>query len=262
MFPTTDISSKAKLSLVCCTLFFLLGGCGDVTIFGFGSNEEAELKAPSRDLIVKGMDEYNVGKYYLAVKYFEEILNRYPFSPEAPLAELKAADAYYYMKQYAEAILLYEEFEDKHPTNEAIPYVMYQKAMCYYKQIDRVDRDTTGASNAINYFSQLLRAFPDTPYTEEAKRRIQAAEDFLVSHEFFVVKFYLRTEKYSQAEARLKYLLSMYPDASMAPKAKMLLEQIESGNPPKTGLSSYFSDFTLPDWNFFAKEGVEEVQVK
>ncbi len=260
MFATTNLGSKIRLSIVYCAMLLLLGSCGKVTIFGFGGDEEAELKVPSRELIVKGMAEYNVGKYYMAIKYFDKILDRYPFSPEAPLAELKAADSHYYMKQYAEAILLYEEFEDRHPTNQAIPYVMYQKAMCYYKQIDRVDRDTTGALNAIKYFSQLLRAFPDTPYTEESKRRIRAAEDFLVNHEFFVVKFYLRTKKYSQAQARLKYLLSKYPDTSIAPKAKLLLEQIEQGNPPKSGFSSYFSEFTLPDWNFFAKEGVEETQ--
>lgn len=240
------------------SLLFLLAGCGKITIFGIGADEEANLEAPAQELIIKGMDEYNLGKYYMAIKYFEKILDRYPFSAEAPLAELKAADSHYYMDHYAEALMLYEEFEDRHPTNEAIPYVMYQKAMCSYKQIDRVDRDVTGAVDAIQGFSQLLRAFPGSPYTEEANARIRAAKDFLVHHEYFVVKFYLRTGKYSQAEARLKYLLNMYPDASIVPQAKELLEKIESGNPPKTSLSSYFPDFSLPHWDFFGEEGVRE----
>lgn len=253
------MTSTISRSILTAALFLLLlSGCGEVTIFGIGANEDADLEAPARELIINGMNEYNIGKYYMAVKYFDKILDRYPFSQEAPLAELKAADSHYYMNHYEEARLLYEEFEDRHPTNEAIPYVMYQKAMCNYKQIDRVDRDTTGAISAIQDFSQLLRAFPNSPYTEEAKARIRAANEFLVHHEFFVVKFYLRTEKYSQAETRLKYILNMYPNASVIPQAKELLERIEAGDPPTSNWKSYFPDFSLPDWKFWGEEGKQE----
>lgn len=254
------ILTRIKLCLSALVITSVLSGCGDVTIFGVGANEEVDLNAPSRELIVKGMDEFNVGKYYTAAKYFEEILDRYPFSPEAPLAELKAADANYYMGRFAEARLLYEEFESRHPTNEAIPYVMYQKGMCSYKQIDRVDRDITGAVKSIQSFSQLLRAYPYSPYTEEAKARIRAANEFLVHHEYFVVKFYLRTKKFNQAKTRLKYLLTMYPDSTIAPQAKELLAQLEAENFPQSSMSDYFPEFTLPDWSFFATEGIEEGQ--
>ncbi len=242
-----------KLFCTASLLLFLLSGCSSINIFGIGE-EEGKYNVPVNELIVTGMDEYNVGKYYLAVKYFDKILDRYPFSPEASLAELKAADSHYYMGHYIEAHMLYSEFEDRHPTNEAIPYVMYQKGMSNYKRIDRIDRDVTGAIDAIQNFSQLLRAFPNSPYTQEAKARIRASNEFLVNHEYYVVKFYLRTEKYSQAEARLKYLVNMYPDSSITPQATELLAQIEAGNPPRSNLSSYFPDFTLPSWTFFSSE--------
>ncbi len=240
----------------------LLTSCSSVDIFGWGAEEEAKFNVPASQLIVNGMDEYNVGKYYLAVKYFAKILDRYPSSPEASLAELKPADSHYYMAHYLEAHMLYEEFEDRHPTNEAIPYVLYQKAMCSYKQIDRIDRDVTGAIESIQAFSQLLRAFPDSPYTEEAQARIRAANEFLVHHEYFVVKFYLGTKKYSQAEARLKYLLNMYPNSSIAPMAQVLLTRLEDGKPPRIGLSSWFPEFKMPSWTKFTSDAdkVEEIE--
>ncbi|MBT8346483.1 MAG: outer membrane protein assembly factor BamD, partial [Desulfofustis sp.] len=142
--------------------------------------EKAEVSLPAEQLIIKGMEEFNIGKYFLAIEYFNEILDRYPFSPQAPLAELKAADSNYYMERYEEALVLYREFEERHPTNEAIAYVMYQKGMCSYNRIDRIDRDTSGAIESIQAFEELLRAFPDSPYTNEAKARIQAATQFLV----------------------------------------------------------------------------------
>ncbi len=232
-------------------LLFSLSGCATMGSW-FGSGEEVRLSAPT--LATKGMDEYSQGNYYKARKYFDEILDYYPFSQEAMLAELKGADSNYFMENYKEALMLYHEFEERHPTNEAIPYVMYQIAMCHYKQIDRVDRDTSGAEMAIKEFSILLRAFPGSPYTTEAKARIRAANEFLVNHEYFVVEFYLRTEKYSEAETRLRYLLSTYPDATITPKAKELLERLEAGDPPGFHLSSWVKDSLLPDWTLFTDD--------
>lgn len=241
------------LMLLCC--FLLLNGCANQKINIFGSEDEPDdLSVPVGELIIKGMDEYNVGNYFMALNYFEKITDSYPFSPEASLAELKIADCKYYMSRYLEAEILYEEFEERHPTNEAIPYVMYQRAMCNYKRLDRVDRDITGATDSIKLFSQLIRAYPNSPYTEEAKARIRAANEFLVHHEYLVVEFYLRTEKYNQAKTRLKYILAMYPDSAVAPKAKELLTKLNNEEPPESDWGKWFPSFSLPDWNFFGSD--------
>jgi len=217
----------------------------------FRIEEKAEVHLPAEQLIIKGMEEFNIGKYFLAIDYFNEILDRYPFSPQAPLAELKAADCNYYMERYEEALVLYNKFEERHPTNEAIGYVMYQKGMCSYNRIDRIDRDISGAIGSIQAFQELLRAFPQSPYTNEAEARIKAATEFLVNHEFSVVEFYLRTEKYNQAEARLRYVLAMYPESRVAPQAQEILDLIEAGTPPKRGFGHWFKNLSLPDWMDF-----------
>ena len=228
-----------------------LPGCATLKdTFGL-EDDKAEVYLPAEQLIMKGMDEYNVGTYYLALEYFNEILDRYPFSPQAPLAELKAADSSYYMERYVEARVLYTEFEERHPTNEAIPYVMYQKGMCSYRRIDRIDRDITGAEESIQAFQELLRAYPVSPYSEEARARIKAANEFLVNHEFYVVKFYLRTERYLEAETRLKYLLAMYPESKIAPRAQELLDLIQAGTPPTSGWGDWFTGLSLPSWTDF-----------
>ena len=216
-------------------------------ILVFQDSEEVDVSLPVKELVAKGMDDYAVGKYFTSLEYFQEILDRYPFTPEATLAELKAADCNYFLEHYPEALVLYQEFEEKHPTNEAMPYVMYQKAMCNYKRIDRVDRDVSGAEQAIQLFGQLIRAYPDSPYTEEAQARIKAARDFLANHEYFVVEFYLRKDKLKEAEIRLKHILAMYPDSTISPRAKDLLSKIQEGNAPKSDLSSWFPKMSMPE---------------
>jgi outer membrane protein assembly factor BamD len=237
------------------TLLFSFSGCATLDPW-FGNVEKG--RSSAQTLAEKGMDTFSRGQYYKARKSFDEILDYYPFSPEAMLAQLKSADSNYYMENYQEALTLYHEFEERHPTNEAIPYVMYQIAMCHYQQIDRIDRDTSGAENAIREFSKLLRTFPDSPYTTEARARIRAANEFMVNHEYFVVEFYLRTEKYEEAQTRLQYLTSTYPNATITPKAKKLLKRLEAGDIPKFNLSSWLKDTFLPDWKLFRSSDEDE----
>ncbi len=236
-------------------LLVLLSSCSEFkSTFNLTESEPVEVELPAKNLAIKGMDDYNVGKYFTAIDYFEEILNRYPFSPEAILAELKAADCSYYLERYQEALILYEEFENHHPTNESIPYVMFQKAMCHYKRIDRIDRDSSGALNSIVLFKQLLRAYPSSPYTGEAQSRIAAASEFLANHEYFVAKYYVRTEKYNQAIIRLKYMLTMYPNTEIVDQARDLLARLEAGDPPKSHLTSWLPKISMPGWSFFREK--------
>ncbi|MCI5141297.1 MAG: outer membrane protein assembly factor BamD, partial [Candidatus Electrothrix sp. ATG1] len=98
---------------------FSLSGCATTEgMFSswsfFGSGESEEEFDPADKLIVQGMDAYKIGRYNTAMEYFQEVKDRYPFSPEALLAELKLADCEYYNENYEEAKELYKEFEDKH----------------------------------------------------------------------------------------------------------------------------------------------------
>ncbi len=214
--------------LLCIFLIVLLSGCSSTgRFFESSAPENLNLALPPETLVKKGMEEYNRGKYFVAVEYFNKVLESHRFSPQAILAELKVADCHYYMNRYAEAYVYYEQFEEMHPTNEAIPYVMYQKAMCYYKRIDTIDRDITGAQVSIERFQRLLQAYPNSVYVKDAREKITHAREFLANHEFAVAKFYLRTDQQPQAIIRLKYLLNVYPDTKIVSKAETLLKELE-----------------------------------
>ncbi len=242
-------SFKHKHLFICLLALLVtvpLAGCSKEKVYSaLGFRAPAPDSAES--LAVKGLDYYSRAKYEKARRSFETLLNQYPFSEYSLLAELKTADSNFYLKNYEEALLQYKDFEERHPTNEAIPYVLFQMAMCYYNQIDTVDRDTSTATNAIYAFSRLLRAFPNSPYSEEAGARISAAQNFLANHEYYVANFYTRTYGYEEAKARLEYLLRQYPDTAIAPQAEMLLGDLRNDNPPGRTLFGWLPK-SLPDW--------------
>jgi outer membrane protein assembly factor BamD len=156
---------------------------------------------------------------------FQKIRDRYPFSPYATVAELRLADCKYYRGFYEEAIPLYQNFEQLHPTNEAIPYVIFQEGACYYNLMDTPDRDQSNTIKMIDTYKRLIERFPDTPFTYEAKKRIREGNDLLAEHEYVVAEWYARVDRPNCAINRLERLLALYPDAKVSPKAQTLLEE-------------------------------------
>jgi len=175
-----------------------------------------------RELVERAQRHFNKGYYELAEKDFEEIRDRYPDSPYALWAELKLADCKFFAGKYLEAAVLYEEFEKLHPTNEAVPYVIFQIGTCYYRMMLSPDRDQTNTKKAIQAYRRLIENYPDSPYVYEAKRRIARARERLAEHELYVARFYYRTGRFRAAYYRLLYLLDNYPETAPARKARLL----------------------------------------
>lgn len=196
-------------------------------------------------LTAQAMDAFNRGRYSTALEAFKDVQDQFPFSKYSLLAELKSADANFYMKQYPEALVMYQEFESKHPTNEAMSYVLFQIGMCHFKQIDTTDRDQAATHEAISVFTRLVRTYPLSSYVDEAKLRVRMARELLAENELYVARYYLRTGALAAAISRLELMLAQYPDAEVAPKAEVMLADARARQQagPGQGFSAFLKRF-------------------
>ena len=174
----------------------------------FEPKEEKTAQELARD----GSDQFNRGRYNESIASFEKLKDWYPFSKFVPFAELKIADANYNIEEYEEAVAAYEEFESLHPRNEAIPYVIYKIGLCYFQQIDTIDRDQTTAKKALNTFNRLKKQFPGDLYAIKAEEHIKKCLKSLTGHELYVGLFYLKSKHYKAALHRFKSILTKYSD--------------------------------------------------
>jgi outer membrane protein assembly factor BamD len=182
----------------------------------------------AQELAWDGMDAYEDGDYKDAIEYFQKLKDWYPFSKYAILAELKIADSHYRIKQYDEAIFAYEEFEKLHPRNEAIPYVIYQIGLCYYDQIDTIDRDQTPARKALETFQRLNQQFPDNQYARSGNEHIPKCLKSLAGNEYYIGFFYFKSKHYQAALQRFMSVLSNYPDVGYHQKALQFIAKCEA----------------------------------
>jgi outer membrane protein assembly factor BamD len=149
--------------------------------------------------------------YPRAIELFQEVIDNYPYSEFATLAELKIADIHYQRGQYELAASYYQDFVELHPRHAKVPYAIYTHGMCAFNEMEDSDRDQESTHEAIAQFRVLLERYPESEYSADAEMRVAQAEDRLAEHELVVADFYFDREIYYSAARRYLEVLEEYP---------------------------------------------------
>jgi outer membrane protein assembly factor BamD len=209
---------RIQVAAVFSSMALLLG------LNGCGLWAKKEAPATPQAAYEEGVRLLEKKKYEQSAEAFRKFKEDFPLSTYTPLAELRLADSLYHDKNYAEAIVQYEEFKKLHPTHAEIPYAIYQVGMCYLQQMLSVDRDQTVTEKALEQFRYVVENFPQSKYTSEAATKMRLCQRQLAEQEFYVGEFYYRMGHYRAARGRLEELLKKYPDAGLDRRIKPILE--------------------------------------
>jgi len=209
---------RSLILCLCVSLFFC--GCA-----WFGAKEDEK---SAQELVQDGVDYFEAGRYKNAIESFEKLRDWYPFSRYAILAELKIADAYFNLESYTDAIFAYEEFEQLHPRNEAVPYVIYRIGRSYFNQIDTIDRDQSNARKALETYRRLVSQHPNDAYAGMARSDMVACQQSLSGHEFYVGVFYYKQKRYKAAKERFAAVVERYPDVGYHHRALTYLANCDA----------------------------------
>jgi outer membrane protein assembly factor BamD len=152
--------------------------------------------------------------YPKAIELFQEVIDNYPYSEYATLAELKIADIYFEQEKFDEAASYYQDFVELHPTHDQVPYALYRHGLCSFEQMSSADRDQTSTRDAMAHFQALIERYPDSEYTPDARDRLAETSDLLAQHDIEVGDFYLGRNECHSAARRYRRALSAYPHHS------------------------------------------------
>ena len=208
--------NKVKFKTVVCTLLilFCLSGCSLSSIFSFFKKEPLVKNSPE-GLYLRGSAEFQEGSYKKARVFFTRLKDEYPLHNLAILAELGIADSFFTDKEYIEAESAYSEFLNMHPTNENIPYVLYQLGMCHYNLKGTIDREQTETTKAKKEFERLIARFPESKFSLAAEKLLRECKQELAEQEFYIGQFYFRQKKYQAALNRFETVLRNYANIGL-----------------------------------------------
>ena len=212
--------------------FFLIS----IIIFGlFSCSEKQEkvslinednLEMQMIEAYNEGLKEFNKGDIFFAAKKFNEVELLYPQSIWAPRSTLMAAYAYYSQLYFTDAIYELERFLEKYKNHPDTDYAYYLLAICHYNQIVDEKKDLGEIIKAKEYFTLLIKEYPNTDFATDAQFKLELIEEVLASKELYLANYYLEREKWIPAMNRYKKIVNEYDTTIFVEEALFRLVEL------------------------------------
>ena len=187
------------------------------------SSGDKDTRGEAEKLFAEAQELVKADRFILATEKLNIIKSQHPYSFYATPAELLQAEVLFKQENYIESAAAFMLFRDFHPRHEKIPYVVLMIAESYYKQIPAtIDRDLEPAIEAIKYYDEVLRLYPETEYSKNAEKRIKEAHNMLKEKDLYIADFYFRTKKWGAARYwYLDIIQNHYEDSKTAYRAAL-----------------------------------------
>jgi outer membrane protein assembly factor BamD len=158
-------------------------------------------------------------KYDDAINRLQDIIDNYPYSDYAVLANLEIADTFFRRERWEEALTYYRDFAELHPDHPKVPFALYRAGLCHYRQSRDPGRDQTATKQAIAQLDELMRRFPDAPESREAEVLWRELRTRLGTHVMSIGDFYFHHDEFQSAADRYRLVLNEYPGLGLDPEA-------------------------------------------
>jgi outer membrane protein assembly factor BamD len=176
-------------------------------------------KPSGEDFYSQGQRQFADKEYKASIENYQQVIDKFPFSPYAEDAEMKIGLAYYQEKDYAEAIGALDDFQRMHPTSKNLELVTYYIGLSYYDQIGREDQDQGKTMAALKRFQELEQRFPEGDFAELAHDKVLVCREMLARNQLIVGDYYYKRANFRAAESRFAELMQKYPETPVAPDA-------------------------------------------
>ena len=201
----------------------LIVACGMLAAAACGYKErQAEALQPG-NMYEKAHKLLLGGDYRGAVRYYEALDARYPFSDEARQARLDIIYAYYRAREQESAVDAADQFIRENPTHPRVDYAMYLRGLVYFERspnflerwfnADLSQRPPQDVRRAFDAFDQLIKQHPSSIYAQDARQRMVFLRNRLADYEVYVAELYLKRQAYVAAIDRARYCIENYDGA-------------------------------------------------
>jgi outer membrane protein assembly factor BamD len=215
------------LLIIILVLSFALTACANKRV----KPDKDDYSGQARYTYEMGIDNYDSSEYIEAIKNFNFVRTKYPYSKFAALSSLRIADTYYAQELMPDAIEAYRRFIQLHPTHPEVPYAHYRVGMAHYEQLPddwfflppAYEKDLASTQEALGALKKFVELYPNNQFAADINEKAQVVRQRLADHEFYVATFYIKREKPRAAARRLEGLLANYSGVGFDQEALFLL---------------------------------------
>lgn len=206
-------------------LFILAAVAATLAACGGGTDTVATVDRPLDEIYDAAYAQFNRGRYGDAATEFLAVETQYPSSPWAADALVMAAYAQYMDGDFAGAILTADRFMRFHPGHRDVPYILYLRGMCYYRQVSDVRREPGMSVYALQQFEQLVKRFPRSEYAENAKNKINILKNYIAGKVMYSARDAMANQNWPIAISHLQSIVTGAQGTVMTPEAMFRLTE-------------------------------------
>ena len=200
-----------KRPFLVCLVFGLLAGCS--------SDNKIVADQPLTDIYADAYTEFNKEHYDVAAEKFILAETQYPASAWAADALIMAAYSHYMDEDFAGALLVADRFMRFHPGHTDVPYVLYLRGMCYYRQVSDVRREPGMSVYALQQFQQLVERFPNSEYAKNAKNKIVILKNYIAGKIMYAARNDMAAQNWPSAITRFQSVITDAQETVMTAEA-------------------------------------------
>jgi len=161
------------------------------------------------------------------IEIYQTIIRAAPFGSYAPLATFSCGLAREKQKKWPEAVKYYEEVMDKYPKNDLIDDAQYQIGFVWMKAAREPEYDQTAAQKGIEAFQDYLVRFKRSDKTEQATENVAMLQQRLSGGSLSVAKFYEKSGNYMAALVYYNEVITQSPDSAQGQEARQRKRVLE-----------------------------------
>lgn len=197
-------------------------------LYACGGGEEIKVERPLQEIYQDAYAEFNDKNYEAAAELFQSVESQYPSNSWAADALVMLAYSRYMDKDFAGSILAIDRYMRFHPGHRDVPYMMYLRGMCYFRQVSDVRRDPGMSAYALQQFQQLVGRFPNSEYAKNAENKILILKNYIAGKVMYAAREDMQNENWTSAITRLQTVVGTAQETVMTPEAMFRLTECYS----------------------------------
>ena len=175
--------------------------------------------------------------FQAAIKGYEQLTARFPFTDQARQARLDLIYAYYRAGEGESATDAAETFIRENPTHPRVDYAYYVKGLVDFERqpnaleklfhVDLSQRPPSTARKAFSAFRTVVEQYPKSAYAHDAQQRMVYLRNRLASYEVHVARYYMKRGAYVAAAQRAQNCVDNFDGAPAMKEALQIMVQAD-----------------------------------
>jgi outer membrane protein assembly factor BamD len=224
-FPGLKRLGQAAVALIAAAL---IAGCGTIK----GEQDKTAGWSAER-LYQDAKAEMSAGNWKDARTRLQAVEARYPLGGYAQQALIDQAYVNWKDEEPEQALAAIDRFQQQYPNHPGTDYMLYLKGLitftppsAAFTKITRQDpseRDPKGLRESYESFNELIKRYPDSRYTADAKKRVTWLVNTIAQNEVHVAQYYYERGAYVAAVNRAQTVITDFRGVPAAEKALYIM---------------------------------------